>query len=131
MKASEIYPSKYLKTDDLQGKSWVLTVKAVEMEDSFGEDKPVLYFDETDKKFTVQPSNWRILVSELAEDETDNWIGASVTLSPVRRKIAGELKNVIDITGATLGSADAPKPVRRKPAQPPAEPDIEEDEIPF
>jgi hypothetical protein len=99
-KVGEIYTSKYIKNEDLKGKSWELTVKQATVEDSFGKPKPVLYFVETDKCLTVQVGNARILTQLLETDEINNWVGAKVTLTPVFRNIGGEVKKLIDITNA-------------------------------
>jgi hypothetical protein len=99
-KVGEIYTSKYLKNEDLKGKSWELTIKQATVEDSFGKPKPVLYFVETDKCLTVQVGNARILTQLLEDDEITHWVGAKVTLTPVFRNIGGEVKKLIDITNA-------------------------------
>lgn len=100
-KIGEVYPSKFLKADDFKGQPNVtLTIKAAPLEESFGEQKTVLYFHETEKAFTLNPTNARIMVQLLEDDETDNWPGAKVTLTPAMRNIAGQLKKVIDVTAA-------------------------------
>jgi hypothetical protein len=124
MKVADLFPSKFLKAEDMKGRAATLTIKEVKLEESFGSTKPVLYFQKTEKAFTVNSTNARIITQLLAEDETDNWVGAEVTLTPVMRKIAGELKRVIDVT-------DARFPEKQQPSPPPVPVQPEPDEIPF
>lgn len=132
-KIGEVFPSKFLKVDDLKGRSVALTIKDVKLEESFGSTKPVLYFHGTEKAFTVNSTNARIITQLLTDDETDNWVGAKVTLTPVMRKIAGELKKVVDVTdarfdeaaqvGVPAAAAVAPVPLAHQEPQ--------DDQIPF
>lgn len=134
-KVGDIFPSKFLKAPDFKGKSVTLTVKAAPVEESFGTHKPVLYFHETEKAFSVSPTNARILTSFLEQDDTDNWPGAVVTLTPTKRVIAGEVKDVVDVTAARFPAqatpqrqaAAAPAGVPTRQAPPP----VDDDEIPF
>jgi len=138
-KIGDAYPSKYLKADDFQGRPNVtLTVKAAPLEDSFGEKKVVLYFYETNKAFTLSPTNARIIMQFLEDDETDRWTGAKVTLTPVKRQIAGQVKQVIDVTAAWFPQGRAEMPVAGQQADafggppPPSGPSVAgQDDIPF
>lgn len=97
-KVGEVFPSKFIKADDMKGQTVTLTIKEVKIEEAFGSQKPVLYFQETDKALTVNPTNARIITSLLEDDETDHWAGARITLTPTMRNIAGQIKKVIDVT---------------------------------
>jgi hypothetical protein len=129
-KIGDIYPSKFLKADDFKGQQNVtLTIKATPLEEPFGEQKTVLYFHETEKAFTLNPTNARIVVQLLEDDETDNWIGAKITLTPAMRNIAGQLKKVIDVTAAYFPQGQQQQGGAFPP--PPAAKTVAEGDIPF
>jgi hypothetical protein len=99
-KVGDIFPSKYIKPDDLKGQAVTMTIKEVKLEDAFGSTKPVIYFAERDKAMTVSPTNARIITQLLEDDETDHWAGAKITISTSMQPIAGQLKKVINVTAA-------------------------------
>lgn len=121
MKFSEMYPSKFLKCEDLQGKRVALTIMSLMLEEigQDREEKPVLRFKKTDKALVLNKTNARML-SDLFGDDSDGWVGQTVVLAPARVSFQGKIVDSIRIEQAP-GSAPAPAPV----------PLGAEDDIPF
>lgn len=84
MKISTAFPSKYLRMDDLEG-DVTYTIKTVSMEDvGQGDDKqhkPVIYFIETNKRLTLNPTNAGSIAEQYGDD-TEAWGGRRITLFP-------------------------------------------------
>ena len=109
MKVSEAFPSKYLKAADLGGKTWMLTISNVTVEDVGTEEKSerkmVMYFNEAAKGVVMNRTN----ASELElvyGDETDHWIGKKVELFSVLVPFQG--KNVEGIRMRATRPSAAP-----------------------
>lgn len=83
MKLTEMYPSKYLKVDDLEGDSPVIiaNIKFERMQDDEGkeEDKPVLYFLKVAKGLVLNKTNATTIAEQLG-DETEAWAGKRIVL---------------------------------------------------
>lgn len=93
MKVKEMFPSKYVKGEDLKGPT-VVTIARVESEEMY---KPgvgqvtgyVLYFQEGKKGIVLS----RVLAQQIAQvlkcDDTDDWKGKRITLYPHPLTVAG------------------------------------------
>lgn len=83
MKRSQVFPSKYLKADDLEDRDHIVTIKTVKLEElgqgDETETKPVLYFQEMDKGVVLNQTNWNTIES-LYGPESDDWAGKRITL---------------------------------------------------
>ena len=94
----ELYPSKYLKASDLQGKDCTVTIDKVvieEFEDRGGKTKkPLLHFKETDKAFVSNKTNSKI-IGKFCGHNTDEWPGNRVTLYPTVVDFAGDQVDAI------------------------------------
>jgi hypothetical protein len=80
MKRSDVFPSKFTKAGDLEGKELTATIKYMEIEPvgQDKEDKPVLYFEGDVKPIVLNGTNWDRL--EYTFGDSDNWPGNKVTL---------------------------------------------------
>ena len=77
MKVSDTFPSKFLKADDLQGRTVKLTIDHVEM-DVVGDDrKPIVYFQDAKKGLVLNVTNARA-IAQLGGDDMDNWSGMCI-----------------------------------------------------
>jgi hypothetical protein len=90
MRISSAFPSKYIKAADLQDRDWSVTLKAVEMEtmEQTGEEKPVLYFVESDRGLVLNVTNATTIATKLGDD-TDVWEGKSVVLYSATTSFSG------------------------------------------
>ena len=109
MKLSEMFPSNLLKSQDLldAGGEMVLTIAKVEMktfnrDDGSKDTKPLIYFEE-DKQMACNKTNANI-IAEMHGDDTDEWIGKSVTL--VVKDVEFQGKTVMGIRVKNLNSKD-------------------------
>lgn len=129
MKLRELYPSKYLKADDVEDmggevRALIKCLKIEELQDNEGksEDKPVLYFLRVDKGLVLNKTN-ADLIATMHGDETDNWTGKEVLLVTESVTAFGQTRPAIRVrvprkpapttaaTAAALGAANpAPDP---------------------
>jgi hypothetical protein len=111
MNFSDIYPNKYFKHADLNGKRRSLKIDRVELEvvgQDSEEKKAVLYFIGERQGFVLNKTNG-LTVAEALGTETDFWRGATVVLFPTRTSYAGRQVDCVRV--------EVPLPA---PAVPPA-----------
>jgi hypothetical protein len=80
MRASDAFPSKYLKSSDVKAKAKIATISSLETE-AVGQDKeekPVLYFEGDVKPMVVNRTNFEEL--EAAFGDSDEWPGHKVEI---------------------------------------------------
>ena len=96
MKSSEVFPSKWLKAEDLGDKEPTVTVDRVVLEDLGDGQKPVMYFKGHDKGLVVNKTNWSMLEHLCRSDESDEWTGQKIRLSvemvPFQGKIVPSIR---------------------------------------
>jgi hypothetical protein len=93
MKVSSLFPSKFLKADDLNDREIQCIIKDVQVEDVSGDGsdrKPVLYFEGKEKGLVMNKTNSMVIASSHGED-TDDWGGKSVVLYPTKTQFQGKL----------------------------------------
>jgi hypothetical protein len=93
MNIQNAFPSKWLKSGDVEEGDLNLTIKSVQIEDigqgDNQETKPVIYFDETDKGMVLNKTN-ADTISRLHTPETDNWIGKKISIFATEVDFAGK-----------------------------------------
>lgn len=100
---SELFPSKYLKVEDLQNKAFALTIQTVTLEkvhDTINREdtiKAIVWFDGAQKGLIVNKTQALALASITGTEEFSQWKGAKVHLRPGRSHNG---KPTIVITGA-------------------------------
>lgn len=98
MKLGDMFPSKYLKAADLNGKDLTLTILGCEME-TIGEDKeskPVLDFADEAKSLVLNKTNATI-ISRLHGSDTAQWGGKRITLYATKVQFKGDMQDAIRI----------------------------------
>lgn len=132
MNINEVFPSKYLKAEDLQGREITVTIANVIVEKiGQGEDrKPVAYFQGKEKGVALNKTNSTNIAAAFGP-ETDAWIGAKVILYPAWVDYQGKSVQAIRIRPAF----DAPQRQAPTPPQPSggyggSHPDLNDD-VPF
>lgn len=125
------FPSKYLKSSDLQGKNVTLIIDRVEQEEvGFGRDKdhkPVIYFQKAKKGLVLNKTNSNTIKTGYGK-ETDNWIDKPLVLFPAMVEYAGDTVEAIRVRVPTARQAAPPPPPVIEHEDPAAGMD---DEIPF
>jgi len=100
MKVSALFPSKFVKAADLNGKTPTLTIKEVKTErlghGNDAENKPVLYFKNATKGLVLNRTN-AVAIANLYGDEMDDWGGERITLYATTIRAFGKLQDVIRI----------------------------------
>jgi hypothetical protein len=134
VKTSELFPSKWIKCADLQGRRVVVTIDHLEKEDLGDGEKPVVYFEGKQKGWVLNRTNTEA-IGELLGDETDDWHGGRIALVPSKTMYQGKRVDCIRVEPAPHSPAQ-PKPQRPQPRQEPV-PEPEEpgsdadDDLPF
>lgn len=126
MKASDAFPSPFLKADDLQGKNVTVTIAGVEMQE-IGQGaqksvKPVISFVGKEKGLVCNKTNWNTII-KLWGDETDEWEGKKIILCPREVEYQGEMVLSIRVS--------IQKPMGGKVVEPDKVEGDPEDEPPF
>ena len=101
MKMSDIFPSKYVKAADLEGRTVTLTIKTLTVEEMLNhasekERKPVLYFERATKGLVLNRTN-AMTIAALYGDESDTWPGKRISIYPTRVKAFGQMQDCIRI----------------------------------
>lgn len=98
MNLNDAYPSKYLTAADLDGQDLVFTITGAKLETlgqgDEAETKLVLALKDETKNFVCNKTN-ASKIAETLGDETDLWLGKSITLGP--REVAFGAKTVWSI----------------------------------
>ena len=130
MKRSELFPHRFLRHADLQGRPQTVIIEDVTLEDvgDDGKKKPVIRFRGKEKGFVCNATNFDVIAAAYG-DETDDWAGQPIELYPTRVSFKGQLTDAIRVR------IPPAKPAQAKPAQapkPPPDPgETLDDEIPF
>ena len=100
MKGSDVFPSKYLKAEELE-EDMTVTIKSVVLEkleskDGEIQNKPVMYFEECKKALVLNKTNFS-MVAKQHGDETDDWIGKAVTLTVLDVEAFGDIVSAIRV----------------------------------
>ena len=101
MKSADVFPSKYLKAEDLKNRAHMVTISHVELE-PFTDDngratnKPVAYFKGKEKGAVLNKTNWGV-IAYLLGDESDNWTGGQIMLVPELVAFKGQMKMAIRV----------------------------------
>jgi len=102
MKMNEVFPSRFLKAEDLDGDMTVV-VKKVDMEtvidpSTGGEiQKPVAYFEGLQKGLILNKTNFKTLVNITKQEDSDNWAGTRCVLTTIDVPAFGDIVSAIRI----------------------------------
>lgn len=143
MKASTMFPSKYLNTGDLGTARPVVVIESLKQEevgqDDDKEKKWVLYFRGKEKGLTLNQTN-RDALMNLLGDETENWLGQAIRLyvdpsvMMSGKRVGGirieEAPQVVSSRTPPPRPAPAPAPVHRH-VEPEPGTNIDDGDIPF
>ncbi len=112
MNLNTIFPSRYLRAHELQGKEPVVTIDRVELEEMgrTREHLPVVYFRGKAKGLKLNKT-MAVAVSQIARsDDTDGWPGTVVQLFATTAEFAKQVHQVIRIKAPV----NRPMAVRRE-----------------
>lgn len=136
MKMNDAYPSNYLKADvDVpEVGNLTMTIDRVEMV-TFGQgkdaqEKPVVYFRETEKGLVLNKTNWRLIAQALGDDDTDTWEGKKIALYSADVQFGQDMMRGIRVSSRApkIATRTVPKP---EPITTSSTTDREDNDIPF
>ena len=136
MKKGERFPSKWLKAADLKGRSAIVTIERVELENfkndkGYEEDKLVVYFEGKTKGLIVNQTNWDLIGEVTGEEDDSSWPGHRIELYSKKVPLRGKEVDAIRVREPTqLELPKSTKPLPPKPAPKPLAEEMD-DEIPF
>ena len=123
VKASEVYPSRFVCAGDLKGKDVTVTIARVELEKfDDGRQKPIVYFKKMTKGLVCNKTNW-MTIAEICGEDSDDWPGKDITLA----------SRMVDFKGKTVEAIrveKAPEPVAPATVETQQDDDLD-DEIVF
>lgn len=126
MNMNDVYPSKYLKADDLQGREVRVVMSNVEMEKIGDDNKPVLYFKGKDKGVVLNKTNAGTIAAAYGH-ESEEWFDQPLILFSVMVDFQGKVAPAIRcrVPTAKDNRAAKPDPISSGPEK------LTSDEIPF
>ena len=127
MKASEAFPSSYLKAADLGKAKPVVTISGVRSDKLGDDERRILSFKGKDKEMVLNRTNWNMIAEITGQDDDDNWVGHQIQLYVARVDYQGKRVDAIRVDYAPKGGQPAPPP----PPPPTVPEDDDEDAIPF
>lgn len=137
MKGNDVFPSKSLKAEDLQGATPVVIIQQVTTQQFDDGLKPILHFQGKEKTLVLNKTNWNAIVDITGEEDSDNWTGHRIKLITAKVDFQGKRVNAIRIEAAPAprqgAAARTPPPPPPPPPPPSREPgdELNDDDIPF
>jgi hypothetical protein len=122
MKGSDIFPSKYIKSEDLQGRDVPVTISHAEMEKIGDDPRLILYFKGKEKGMVCNKTNFG-RIAYLYGDETDDWGEKQIVLTSEFVEYQGKT-----VKGLRVKPPPHVRPPPVKQSENPADPI---DDIPF
>lgn len=116
MRVELMFPSKYLKEADLQGRKVRVTIAKVQIDElqmtgGHKEKKPVVYLKGKEKMLVLNKTNALAIASMYGMD-TDAWVDKAIVLRPAQDRFQGKMVACIriDVDGANVGQAKGEDP---------------------
>jgi hypothetical protein len=117
MKYNELYPSKYLKAADLEGRPQLVTIEQVKLEPvTEGEPpKPVLKLRGLNQGLVLNKTNGATIAGFLGDD-TDKWVREKIVLFPDKAQFHGKLVDCIRVR-QPKPQTNAATPIQERPCK--------------
>jgi hypothetical protein len=118
MHIDELYPSRFLRCSDLDGRPMPVTIAGLKREDIGGEHKSVLVFADDTKELILNKTNARA-IAKVFGNETTAWKGKQITLVPTQVDFRGDIVDAIRVraTPRRPGPTPTPQPAPTTPPQ--------------
>ena len=128
MNINSAFPSKFIKSGDLNESAVVVTIADVKIEEvgRDKESKPVVYFVGKQKGLVLNRVNSKKIAEIAGSQDTEDWPGTKITIFPTTTDFGGEEVECIRVK--------APSKAATPKAKPEPEPEVVEedlDPIPF
>lgn len=111
-----LYPSKYLASADLQGRTVAVVIDRIEIEEvgQRKERRPILYFQGKEKGMVLNKTNAKKITGMYGNDY-DEWVGCEISLFSMMVEFQGESVPAIRV-GVPMKKTKAASPVQAAPA---------------
>lgn len=129
MNINEVFPSKYLKAADLQGRQVTVKIERADQETIGDDRKLVIYFQGKEKGFVCNKTNANNIAFIYGPD-TDDWKGCEITLFEAMVDFQGKTVAAIRVRAPQRKTQRPEAPQRQEPSRQPARDDMD-DVIPF
>ena len=116
---TEMFPSKYMRNSDLNGRPMRVTIAEISRENLNGESKYVVSFSNQQKRLILNKTNGTA-IARLLGGNSDNWIGQEIILAPVMVDFKGDQVPSIRVRSV-------PQPTKPAANEPPPWDDLLED----
>lgn len=131
MDLNNIFPSKYIKSSDLQGRDITLAIARIAVEKMDEGNRPIIYFGGKEKGLVCNKTNAN-RIAHYYGNNTDGWIGKQIILGVELLDFQGQTKEGLRIKGIPAPAPLAPTQPAPAAAAPAAHVDQPfNDEIPF
>ena len=107
MHIDQLYPSRFLRCADLNGKPMRVTISGIAREDVGGEPKVIMSFTDGTKQLILNKTNARA-VARILGDETRGWAGHDILLTPAQVDFKGDIVDAIRVKAAPARKALPP-----------------------
>ncbi len=110
MKVTDLYPSKYVKSDDIGNQRLTLQVGTIKLEEVAENEpaKPVMYFNGKEKGMVLNKTN-ALLCAHCWGDDTDSWNGQWLDLFVEPKMFQGKVVNGLSVAPKLPNSGTAPE----------------------
>ena len=115
MNIDDLFPSRYLRSRDLDGAEPTVTITSVEMKMLNGDRRAICYFDGGYKPMILNKTNATAITQIAGTSDTDEWEGLRLRLVVARVSYQGTMHDAVRIA--------VPPPVKRASKSAPADPD--------
>lgn len=104
----EYFENDYVKAHELKGKDVTVTIMDIDLESLIMEggiknDKMVMSFKESPKKFVCNKTNGKLIAKVLKSTDSLTWTGKKITLYPTTTKCKGEVVDCIRVRANAKG----------------------------
>jgi hypothetical protein len=111
-KLSDIFPSNFLKAEDLGDRDRIVTIDRIEIEEvgKEREEKPVVYFRGGKKGLILNKTNAVAISAIAGSEDLDDWPGVQIMLVTAAVDFRGTLTNAVRVKAPTKAKPVAPPP---------------------
>jgi hypothetical protein len=123
MKVAELFPSKYMNGEDLDGKAWTFKISRIQFEEMHDKQrnaqvkKPVVYFSGPKKGLILNRTLAGQIAQATGQEDTDQWPGCQITIYPTTVRAFGADHVVVRVRKAESGPSEVPDELAHDPEE--------------
>ncbi len=107
MHIDSLYPSRFLRCADLNGRPMRVVIEGLKKDDIGGEPKVVLSFTDGTKALILNKTNGKAIAKAIGP-ETSAWRGKAIVLVPAQVDFRGDIVDAIRIRAASAPESEPP-----------------------